>query len=389
MIASVQDSVTLRTVRPIEVATYLRTQGWEEVQVIERGSFWIKQNGTISYEVLIPSDLQTRDYPLRVSELLKVLAQAEQRSQFEIIEDLSFANADIIRPRLLGASSDGTISIEAGKAVYEQARDLMLAAACAAVGPREVYSKRKSEQAMNYLSHARFGIPKRGSYILTIISPVTPKLKIDKDLFGNAEPREPFERRTVRVLAEALSELAVSGPRIAATGDLALMKNAVRHGVSANLCDALVEMNQSSGERGIDFRFSWAPSRGVPSGAKTDVSISPDIIPILKETSRLFRETGTQEGVEVIGTAHKLQHAEGNRGKVTLFGAVDGEPRSITLDLEGREHDLAVRSYQERIPLICFGSLVREGRAWVLKNLRNLDLLDSPQANVSDDEVPF
>jgi len=377
MKATIRDPEILRTVRPLEVLAYLRTQGWQEAQRLERGAFWIKTEGALTHEVLLPFDAQGPGFLQRMVELLGVLEQAENRSQIDIIEDLSLANADVVRPRLPGAFDDGTISIEGGKTAYEQARALMLSAACAAVEPRELYAKRKPEQAMNYLNHARFGVPKRGSYILTIISPVSPKLVVDKDLFGEANAGEPFERRTVRILAQAIEQVSIAGRETATTGDFAPMKRAVARGVSANLCDALVALHQCSGEKGVDFRFTWAPSRGVPENTKSAVTIQSDLVPILEETSRIFRETGTQEGVEMLGTVHKLEHQAGTRGKITINGSADGIPRIVHTELSGAEHSLAVRSYEERIPLSCRGELVKEGRSWMLKNPREVLLLET------------
>lgn len=377
MKAIIRDPEVLRTVRPLEVVAYLRTQGWREVQRLDCGAFWTKEEGSAAHEVLLPFEVQAAGYTQRIAELLAALEAAEGRSQLEIIEDLSFASSDVIRPRLLGASEDGSVSLEAGKAAHEFARDLMLAAACAALGPRELYARRKPERAMNYLHHARFGVPKRGSYVLTIISPVSPKLVVDRDLFGEIHAEEPFERQTVTVLARALDQVSISGRETAATGDFASMKQAVAQGVSANLCEALVALHRCSGEKGVEFRFSWAPSRGAPSDVKCVIPIQPDLIPILEETARIFRETGTQDGVEVLGTVHKLEHQEGDCGKVTISGSADGVPRTIVIELSGSEHSMAVRSYKERIPVVCYGSLVKEGRSWVLKSPRELALMET------------
>jgi len=378
MKATIRDPEILRTVRPLDILAYLRTQGWQEAQRLERGAFWIKTEDSVTHEVLVQFEAQSHGYIQRMAELLAVLEEAENRSQIEIVEDLSYASADIIRPRLPGAFDDGTISIENGKAAYEHARALMLSAACAAVEPRELYAKRKPEQAMSYLNHARFGVPKCGSYILTIISPVSPKLAVDKDLFGEVYAEEPFERRTVRILAQAIEHVSIAGRETAATGDFAPMKKAVARGVSANLCEALVALHHCSGEKGVDFRFTWAPSRGVPEKTRSSVTIASDLVPILEETSRIFRETGTQDDVEILGTVHKLEHQAEGRGKVTINGSADGIPRTVRIELSGVEHSLAVRSYEERIPLSCRGELQKDGRSWTLKNPREVVLLEAP-----------
>ena len=371
MKATIRDAEILRAIRPLELVAYLRANGWHQEQRLERGAFWRKE----SNELLLPLDSNLRDFANRMAEVLQMLERAEQRSQLEILEDLMMVSADVIRPRLPGADGEGSLSLEHGTIVYEQARNLMLAAACAAIERRTLYAKRKPEQAMQYLRHARFGPSKQGSYIVTIISPVPPKLSSAKDLFGEELGLEPFERRTVRVLAEALGAIASAVREAAVTGEIDPMKAAVERGVSANLCEAILGLDEGGGGKGVEFTFSWSASRGIPSHAKSSIALMPDVMPILAETARVFRETATVEGSEVIGTVQKLEHQESERGKVTVLGTADGVPRTVVMELSGEDHVRAIRAYEERIPVKCVGELAREGKSWVLNNAREFALL--------------
>ena len=374
MKATIQDIRALRSVRPLEVVSYLRAHQWQQAQVIEGGAFWTKDEAGSSFELLVPLDVTLRDFPNRVAEVLATLAQAEKRSQLEIVEDLATTSADVVRPRLLGSDPDGEISLERGWMIYEQARNLMLAAACAAVEKRSLYAKRKPERAMDFLDHARFGRPQQGSYILTIISPVSPEISLGPSTPGGVVADEPFERRTMRTLAEALHALATAAREVAATSELAPMKAAVQRGVSANLCEAIIGLNASSGERGVEFAFSWAPLRTSPAAVPRLAVFAPDSISIIKETARIFRETEVVGGSEVLGVVNRLEHQGENHGRVTIVGSADGVPRNVAVELSGDDHSLAVRSYEERVSLSCIGELTREGRGWVLHHPREVEL---------------
>ena len=371
---TIRDIETLSAIRPLDMIAYLRSNGWDQAQLLERGAFWLKVKNGETFELLLPLDPTVRDLPYRMAEVLRTLEDAEGRSQLEIIDDVVMTSADVIRSRLPGGQHSGEISVERGHLVYEQARNLMLAAACAAVEKRPLFAKRKPEQAMQFLEHARFGVPEGGSYVLKIISPVSPKL-VGKDLFGEEIGEEPFERKAVRVLAQAVHALAVASRDVALTSGIEPMKAAVAQGVSANLCEAIVGLHEGGGERGVEFNFSWAPLRGAPSNVVSQVSITPDSIPIIGETARIFRETEAVESAEVLGIVNKLQHQGGDQGRVTIAGSADGVARTVTLELSGPDHTLAVRSYEDRIPISCVGELTREGRSWVLKNPREIELI--------------
>lgn len=256
----------------------------------------------------------------------------EKRSQLEIVEDISSANADVVRSRLVGIRHLGEISVESGRAVYDEARNLILAAACAALEKKAVFPKRKPEQALQYLARARFGIPQPGSYIMKIISPVGPKLDRETDLFGVVYSEEPFERKTVRTLSEALLAMQTASQEMALTGKFEPMQAAVEKGVSANMCEAIVGLHAGGGERGVELTFSWSPLRGAPLNSVQDVAISPDAIPIISEAARIFRQTETVNNSEVIGVEYMTDDSSEAEGLWEPLLAFDCVKEVVVLD---------------------------------------------------------
>jgi hypothetical protein len=81
--------------------------------------------------------------------------------------------------------------------------------------------------------------------------------------------------------------------------------------------------------------------------------------------------TGTN--IEIQGVVIKLRE-EVETGKVTMMGCVLGKLRKIYVDLAEPDYNLAIKAYQERIPVICSGDLSKEGEAFVLKNPRTFAL---------------
>lgn len=68
---------------------------------------------------------------------------------------------------------------------------------------------------------------------------------------------------------------------------------------------------------------------------------------------------------------------EVENNQVTVMGVVAGKLRKIRVDLDGPEYDLAVKAYQERVPVVVTGDFIKEGDAFVLKNPRNFGLDDA------------
>jgi hypothetical protein len=61
-------------------------------------------------------------------------------------------------------------------------------------------------------------------------------------------------------------------------------------------------------------------------------------------------------------------------GKVTLMGVILDKLRRIQLELAEPVYELAVKAYQARIPVICQGDLLKQGRSFVLQNPHHFTL---------------
>jgi hypothetical protein len=366
--------------KPLDAAAYLRLHGWVRQDFeADKYALWRKRDADRGeFEVLLPLSMIFADVSQRIADLLETLQADERRPMAEIAEDLMTPHCDIIRARLAPeADADGTLPIEDGAGVFARMRDLMLAAACAAISPRRVYAKRKPDQAMTYLREARFGQTARGSYVISVLSPVTPSLRTSKQVAFLPElEEEPFARKVVRTLAQALSATSEGVQNAAVSGNLDVFEASVGRGVSANLCEAIIGLSRSGGRHGLEFSFSWAPSREAPADTGGPQRFATDAVPYLEQVSRHFRQTGELEEVEIFGVVHKLEHIEENAGRVTIVGTADGERRSVLTELRGDLHQSAIRSYDERLTIACVGELVKEGASYRLRNVRDFRIVE-------------
>jgi hypothetical protein len=375
MKATIRDSALLASVRPLELVSYLRSNGWEAHDwVPESYSVWKKRTDAGTFEVMLPLIDRFRDYSFRVSEVLATLETVEHRSQLEIISDLNTANADVVR-----VSSDHrgapyeSIPIEDAVLLVQRSRDLMLSAACSTIEPRSYYPPRKFAQALDFLHRVRMGQTERGSYVVTIVSPVAPALEN-----GHQVVEDPYERRVTRKLSSALLGVQRAAERAIATATLDPFREAVQSGVSANLCDAIVGMAGTSGQsRGVAFRFTWSRSRPLRDENPDGVRLTADAMPVIEEAGRVLREEAPIEEFDLQGVVVALERPAGAEvGTVTVLGFVDERTRRIRMELRDPDYTLAVRAHADRTPVLCTGLLVKEGRSYVLA--RPLDFRLAP-----------
>lgn len=63
-------------------------------------------------------------------------------------------------------------------------------------------------------------------------------------------------------------------------------------------------------------------------------------------------------------------------GEITLLGVIADQLRKIKTELADKDYILAIKSYQERLPFLCTGDLIKENQTFTLKNPRHFTLDD-------------
>lgn len=61
-------------------------------------------------------------------------------------------------------------------------------------------------------------------------------------------------------------------------------------------------------------------------------------------------------------------------GEITIIGVVIDKLRKIQTELADQDYIIAIKAYQERLPIVCTGDLIKESDRFILKNPHNLNL---------------
>ena len=381
MRASMQDSSTLTTLKPLEVASYLRVHGWrQEADIGDKGSVWLlpAADGRDEADITLPLRRDLGDFGLRMGDVLRTLAEVEQRPEAVVLHDLMTTSSDLIRIRAPSPdAASGSLPLEEAVAFVERSRDLMLAAACAAITKRSYFATRKPLRATDYLSRVRMGQTERGSYILTILSPVAPALVSEGELPLELEPPEPYERQVIRTLAEGLAALEHAARQAASSGGMGAFEQSVRLGVSANLCEAVAGLSAVSSGEGLDISIAWSRTRQPASSVPSRIFLGSDSIPLIQEAARLFKDVAPVEDVEMQGFVTRLARDPSERsGEVTLEGLLDGQLRRAIVELGEGIYSQAVHAHEQRQRVACTGDLVKERGGFRLQNPRHFRVID-------------
>jgi hypothetical protein len=367
MKVTIFDKDALRAISPSALAAYARSEGWHKTETY--GAHSDVYGASNRPEIVLPRTDRLGDYQTIVSKLLAIFAKVAGRDEMAMYRDLVGADRDTIRVRSSGNDDDGTILIDAGVKVVSQAREMLLAAACAALTPQTVFRAGANQRAVDYMRRVRLGQTEHGSFVVSLLAPVPLELRPPPeppvDLAWPDVDDEPYERRVTRCLATSLdaSRTAVEG---ATAGNPGAFDGAVGEGVSANLCEAVSSLAEQSGS--VEISITWAKTRPTPEARRTITFTSSDA-GILREAARVFRARLPRTDVELSGTVHQLKREDGEAtGDITLNAFIDGQLRSVRAILGQTDYGAAIQAHERRTPILLGGDLERVGERWRLNN---------------------
>jgi hypothetical protein len=187
----------------------------------------------------------------------------------------------------------------------------------------------------------------------------------------------PFERRVTATLVEGViaAKEAVSEVR-RESRDLTVFQEVVERGVSANLCDAIVLAGTGDDTAEVQVTVDWASGWTPPANRETPtVSFDPADVRVVESGALFLRQLGPFEGVEVEGFVRHLDRGTEDRiGTIVIEGIAAGERRNVYVELADEAYRTAIAAHEERQQVAVRGTLVKDGRHWVLNDPTGLEI---------------
>ena len=280
----IQDIHVLNSVSPLALSAYAHAAGWKKQEPYgDHSDIYVCEKAP---EIVIPRTNRLGDYANVVSRLIEIFAEAAEVDALSLYRDLVTADRDVVRLSAATEGNVGSVTLDDGLSLITGARDMVLAAAHSLREPGPLHHARSNEEARDYMRRVRLGQTEQGSYVVTLLTPVVPPPIHEAVLFDSASDDSPVERRVTRRLIEALTATREAIERTS-VGDAEAFLKAVKHGASANLCDAAATLIEPFG--GIEISLTWARTYPAET-ARENVWFGASDAPILREVARRFRE---------------------------------------------------------------------------------------------------
>ena len=390
MRVSIRDEGALKGVSPSALSAYARAVGWEKEEPYgDHSDIYVRRGAP---EIVIPRTDRLGDYADVVSRLIEIFAEAADTDALSLYRELVNADCDVVRVRAVPERIDDAVTLEDGVHLINGARAMLLAAACSLWEPQPFYHGRPNRKASDCLQQVRLGQTEQGSYVITLLTPVSPIPKrpdipflgSDVESFGSIlddQPVQPVGRQLTGRLIEALTATHEAVERTIG-GNTSAFPESVESGVSANLCDALSKMTAPF--RGIDINLNWACTHPMET-MREPVHFKMSDVSTLRRAAKRLRGQAPRPEVPLTGHIEGLKRDNGKvGGTITLRVSVKGKAQLISADLNQPDYDRAVRAHGRYARVVMAGDLEVSGRRWRLRNPRILRILGVMLAKSDD-----
>ena len=385
MTALMLQESSFRAVSPAALTGYVRSLNWVKDRPYRDLSDVYVGEGLP--EIIVPRTQRIADYGFVVGRLIEDFSEVTDMDPQAVFHQLVNADRDVIRVSVLDADEDSLL-VEQGVGLVTGSRDLLLASACSFEERRPVYRAGSNRAAVEYLSRVRLGHTEHGSFAVTLLPPVvSPEVGVAGDRTevgaGLPVPRETMERRITSHFADTMVATRLASEETA-TGSREAFARAVSSGVSANLCDAMVDLIGPFPR--LEVSVSWALTRPVVGG-RSVFKFFQDDAPVLRAASESFRSQGPRLDFRVFGKVRRLARDEGEAdGRIAIRAYVDGRRQSVTAVLSLDDYQRAIEAHHGDVVLGLEGDLEMIGRRWHLRNPSVMEVISLDPSDFDEDD---
>ena len=339
------DKVTLSQIR-----TYLPSQGWSLINAPDEFLEVWRAEHVSGSELLLPTELAV-DKELLLAEVLSKFAEVLGRTIPVLVQDIREFSDNVVSIRVVHPDvKDGSIPLEDGIALNKNAKDLISAAANAALERRAFYIGRPPALVSSLIQSARLGQTTQGSYVIHVFC---------RDPALNEESTD-FAQVTTETLQSALSGLKDALGSYEGSGNTLAFETAFNRGASANLCDALTNLSGKDRARTVEITLTPKAAGRLTPADRAVVSFSPSDQPSLRAAADYFRQTYSLPNETITGAIERLERPmDQDSGVVRIATTLSsGAQRSVRLPLALEQYQEAIHAHENKMLVQVTGTVV-------------------------------
>ena len=350
MVYSVNYSELAKELNPIAFTKYLEDTGWIHFQTKRKDVRIFQKESDRFYQVTIPMEDTLSDYNEALYQACQTVAECENRPLEQVFLYLLNPNADILKIRIEKKNIEsGSILLDDAIGVYENAKRLLGAAAQDVIKPAAAHQGRMDTKITSFLSSCRFGQTEVGSYVVSVICPMTEMREGEfRQLELFEDEKEDEMNFTRQVTTKVLRSIQKLKDRID-NGQYNLADTSLEDGISANFYEALLGINLEQEGTKIEFMPEWAPNLKVTEELPVKVALSHSYYQPIHATVTKMKGN-IKKNRKIVGRIKRLEATADleNReaGKVTVVYIDDNnKAKTVIAKLEKDDYNRAIEAH--------------------------------------------
>jgi hypothetical protein len=313
-------------------------------------------------------DTTLRDYASAMLLFARHVAEAEGRDVERVLVDLAAVERDRHRPARVEPSGARGASLVAAAAMLDGMTRALLASACSVLNPRPFHPRMALSDAESFIAGSRFIDTEVGSFVMVVETPMEVE---------GARPQ--FGRETSALLMRSVAHLTRSVRN--GTLDRVVSPTPGDPVISANLCDAILQMAPPSEVADLRFAVSWSPLIPAPDAPASAV-IDRHMYEAIEGVASALRPTEASEKATYAAWVKELKGAPGPTGKaegevVFLLVRDDGTTTRARAQLNPQRYEEALVAHGTPHAVAVEGELPRVRRGYELRNVGAISSLRS------------
>ena len=165
----------INKILPIHCDAYLKNKGWTETGKLGNAAklFGKANNSGKFFEILVPAKTDAVDFKNVMIKLLLALQDFENRHFDYIANDIILSHFDVFRITAFKGDTSASLPLEDAKILLDKSWAMVASAAQSIISQQPFFQSRSSE-VKRFLSRLRMGHTERGSFIVTLQTPIPP-----------------------------------------------------------------------------------------------------------------------------------------------------------------------------------------------------------------------
>ncbi|MEV0402983.1 hypothetical protein [Actinoallomurus sp. NPDC050550] len=353
----------LERLTPEDMAQYLRGSGWRPAGDLNgRATIWALEPEQL--EVIVPVSTRFRDYPQRINEVVRTLAEAESRPEPEIIRSVTAPYVDRQYFRMFPDAPSGMIPAADAAEAFQGVREMLIAAAYVEETRRtELVLPRRKPRVVEQFPERALVTTGPGSFVIA----THVELPRAHQLF----PATSFERRALLKLRQVVISAQTAAAQADNAADLSPFEEHSEDGISRTMCKALSRLGGGKHDRPIEMRFAWAGA--APTGLPDKpIRFNADQVTMLGHAADDLGRRQTTTRAEMRGKIKSLHREDPNEaGWVVVQGTITAGGmsyrRQVWVPLGRDDYDRALRANGQGLEVRVAGIMTRTGHRTELR----------------------